>query len=60
MNIGDALRESRKTGRAFERGDSGPGWDGWIKYDAEHTYRLSAEDLMSDDWEPLGGDNNVR
>lgn len=48
MTITEAMRESRKTGQAYCRGG------GWIRWHDPWTYELSGEDLVADDWEPLG------
>jgi hypothetical protein len=54
MNIKQALEFSKQTGRSLHR-TVRDGWPGWIKYDEKWTYKLSAVDLMADDWEPVGG-----
>lgn len=54
MNIKQALEFSKRTGRSVSR-TGRDGWPGWVRYDEKWTYRLSVQDLMADDWEPIGG-----
>lgn len=49
MNIFVALGWSKKTGKPITRGG------GWVKYDPAGKYKLSAEDLLATDWEPIDG-----
>lgn len=49
MTIGEALAASKLNGRAYARGGGL-----WVRYDPDFVYRLSAEDLMADDWQLVG------
>ncbi len=54
MTIVEALRESRATGKAYERGTCTPtSFGGWLKWDDAWEYKLSADDLVADDWQEV-------
>jgi len=48
MNIREALLESKENGSAYSRGGM------WIKWYPGWEYKLSLDDLISEDWEPIG------
>jgi hypothetical protein len=46
MTLLEALEQSKRTGPGMRFMRRSPGRMGWV-----HTYRLSYEDLVADDWE---------
>jgi len=53
MNIVEALKESKESGRSYSRDVGSGGYSGWIAWDDNHVYTdLTAEDLIADDWIP--------
>lgn len=58
MNVKEALEWSKEHGgRAVDRAHPSPsfGWRGWLAWSSEdYVYKLTFEDLVADDWEPVG------
>lgn len=52
MNIREAMLASRETGRAVVR-DGGTKWIRWVEPERECVYRLTADDLLAEDWTEL-------
>lgn len=46
LTISEAMRRSKETGAAYTR----PGACYWIKWSHNWTYRVSADDLIANDW----------
>lgn len=51
MTFIEALSRSKADGEAYQRTSGSE----WIRYDVEHVYKFSADDLLATDWEPLAG-----
>ena len=49
MNITEAMRKSQRSGRDYCRESIGTG-AGWLSYDADRSYSLTADDLLAEDW----------
>ena len=51
MNLVEALRDSKETGRTYVRAsDLG---SGWLKWYEPWEYKFSNDDILADDWIPL-------
>ncbi len=51
MTVREALLASKENGHTYSR-VSNTGFVGWICWNDTTMYRLSAEDLVAEDWEP--------